>query len=189
MDDIEEQILYKKNDFTFKKSEESVYNLSFTIKNDCIDLPSIISFEFIKAFLSLNTSIYEKFEFMQMNPEEATISILFKHFFQDLGLLQKYAYLHIYKNITDKKITFTCVSLHADKPSFIPNNIQLLNIDTIKCDCNIITPNDINSQIKIILNNDVVIPKFVEEMIGIWLYKIVKRLKQFIETLKNNIKG
>lgn len=187
MDDIEEQILYKKNDFIFKKSEESVYNMSFTIKNDCIDLPSIITFEFIKAFLTLNTNIYEKFELLPINPQEATICILFKHFFQDFGLLQKYAYLHIYKNITHEKITFTCVSLHADKPSFIPNNIQLLNIDTIKCDCNIITYNNINFQIKIILNNDVVIPNFVEEMIGILLYKIVKRLKQFIENLKNTI--
>jgi len=187
MEETEEQVLYEKKDFHFTKSEESVYNLNVNIKNDSIDLPSIISFELIKVFLDLNTDIYEKMELFKINTQEATISILFKHFFQDFGLLQKYAYLHIYKNITPEKITFTCVSLQADRPSFIPNNIQLLNIDTIKCDCNIINPHEINCQIKIIFNNNVVIPDFVEKIIGVLLYKIIKRIKQFIENLKNTI--
>ena len=67
--------------------------------------------------------------------------------------------------------------------SEISSNAELLNITNSTLNCEIITPHKINIECNFLLEH-INIPEIVEKLIGIILYKIFKRLKQFIEIIK-----
>jgi hypothetical protein len=178
---VESKILFSRENFIFIKNDKNNYSLSFNVKNNNIDLTKLIHFNITKIIYELNVDIYEKYNLNIINENEANVNILIKHLFEDLGLPQYYIYLHITKYVEENNIIFFFESIKSE----ILSKAELLNITNSTIMCDIITPHNINFECNFLLDN-INIPEIeiVEKLIGIILYKIFKRLKQFIEIIK-----
>ena len=179
----EEQILYKKEGFIFSKVQNHHYKTTFSMENKNIHLASVINFDLIKLIYELNNDVYEKVHLEKSSDSEAIAILLIKHFFADLGLPQKYSYLHIKKYIDENNVVFRCSSIHSEKPEGIPIDAELMAINLMESVCALENPHKINFTHNIYFDNGMYIPPFVEKMVGIIVNKIFKRVKQFIENL------
>jgi hypothetical protein len=180
---MEEIELFKKENCIFKRIDKNKYTINFNIKNDKIYVSDIIDFSIIKLIFDLNPDIYEKFIFKKINNNEGIAIFLIKHFFEDMGFTQRYSHMHITKIFEENRIIFKSKSIKIEKPDEISENVEILNIKNFTCICDLITNNHVNFFINIDFDFDLVIPLFLEKMIGLLIYKVFLRLKQFIEKL------
>jgi hypothetical protein len=175
--------LYEKEGFIFTQIKKNNYKIDFTMENKNIILSKIIDFNLIKLIYDLNTDIYETVELEIINENEAIAIILMKNFFEELGLPQKFSYLHMKREIEDNKIIFRSQSIQSHRPTNIPIDAELMAVENMISVCDIITSHRMNFCFNIIFYVNVIIPPFVEKMVGIILHKIFKRVKQFIENV------
>jgi len=180
-----EIILFNKDGFTFTRKNENNYEINFSMINNNIYLDKIIDFGLMKLIYDLNTDIYIQSNIEKINENEAIVTLLLKHFFEDIGLPQKYSYVHMIKKVEQNKVTFISKSIVSHKPEEIPENAELMSFDNLECVCNIETPHKIYFTFEVNLNNKRITPPlFVQKMIGVIVNKIFKRVKQFIENLQ-----
>lgn len=175
--------LFEKEGFIFTRVKKNQYRTEFCIENNNIILSKIIDFNLIKLIYDLNSDIYEKVQLEILNDNEAVAIILMKNLFEELGLPQKYSYLYIKREIENNKIMFNSQSIQNDHPINIPIDAELIAVENMTSICDIITPHKINFSFNIIFDTNVIIPPFIEKMVGIILHKIFKRVKQFIENV------
>ena len=178
------EILLNKEGFQFSRVQEKHYKLTFSMENHNIILANIIDFNLIKLIYDLNSDIYEKVVLDKMNDEEAVATLLIKHFFEDLGLPQRFSFLHIKKFVEENRIIFVSQSIRSYKPEGMPEEAELMAINDLTSVCDIITPHKINFSCNIIFDPTMNIPPFAEKMVGLILFKIFKRVKQFIENVR-----
>jgi hypothetical protein len=177
-------VLYSKEGLEFKKIKNNNYNLIFDMENYNIILAKIIDFSLLKLIYELNGDIYEKTDIKKINENEAILTLLMKNLFEDLGLPQRFTYVHIKKNIEEHKISFVSESIRSERPQGIPIDSKLMPIKTSICDCFIINPHKIKFCCDITFDDEMNIPQFAEKIVGLILFKIFKRVKQFIENVR-----
>jgi len=178
------KVLVEKDGMKFIKLEKNKYNLIYSIENKNINLEPLVNFELIKLIYELNPDIYEKVVLNKINEEEAEITLLMKHFFNDLGFPQKYSHMCLKKSTSPNRVNFVGASIFTERPSGIPNEVELLPIDSLDIECTMSSPHKVNLNCIIVFNNMLVIPTFIEKVIGIIINKIFIRVKKFIENIK-----
>ena len=178
-----EIILFDKDGFKFVKLDKNIYNLKFSIINNNIHLSKIIDFSLIKLIYDLNPDIYETCHIEKHKENEIITTILIKHFFEDIGLPQRFLFLHIQKITEQNKITFISSSITNFIPEGLPKEAELLDIKTMITICEIENPHKINFNFNIIFNDHIEIPEFAENIVGKIINKIFIRVKQFIENV------
>jgi len=176
--------LYSKEGFTFVKNSKNNYSLTFQMENKLIILSKIIDFSLVKLIYDLNGDIYEKVNLQKLDKNQAIANILIKHLFEDLGLPQRFSYVHITKQIEENKITFTSQSIYSERPEGMPENAEQMPMKNMICECNIITPHRVGFCCNVIFEDYMTVPQFSEKMIGLILFKIFNRVKQFIENVR-----
>jgi len=182
--DLQETILFNKEGFVFSRTKKNEYKLEFSMENTNIIISKIIDFNLIKLIYDLNPDVYEKVDLQQINDFEAIVSLLLKHFFEDIGLSQKYSFLHMRKLVEERRITFKSQSIKTHKPEWIPDDCEQMNIQDFIGVCDIITPHKVNFTFNVLFDPNANVPAFAEKMVGVILFKIFKRVKQFIETVR-----
>ena len=92
--------IYEKDGFKFEKLKDNAFNLLFDVENSKLALPSLINFDLVKLIYDLNSDIYVS-NHLQKIPEQnsAIVTLLMKHFFEDLGLPQRYSHLYMTQEI------------------------------------------------------------------------------------------
>ena len=178
------EVLLNKEGLQFARVKENHYALTFSMENHNIILSNIIDFNLIKLIYDLNSDIYEKVILDKINDEEAVATLLMKHFFEDLGLPQRFSFLHIKKIVEERRIIFVSQSIRSHKPEGMPEDAELMAINDLTSICNIVTPHKINFSFNIVFDPIMNIPPFAEKMVGLILFKIFKRVKQFIENVR-----
>ena len=178
------KILIEKDGMKFVKLEKNKYNLSYSIENKTINLEPLINFELIKLIYELNPDIYEKVVLTKIDESDAKITLLMKHFFNDLGIPQKYSHMSLQKKFTEQGVNFVGASIFSEKPTYIPSDVELLPINNLNIDCTVVSPHKVNFNCVIIFNNVLIVPPFIEKIMGIIVNKVFIRLKQFIENVK-----
>jgi hypothetical protein len=181
---MDSKILYDKDNMRFTKLNEKNYCLEFTMENKNILLTNIVDFSLIKLIYDLNGDIYEGVDLEKINDTEANICLLIRPLFEDLGLPQKYSYLHIEKIINENQIIFRSKSIYNKRPINIPDEAELMAMKENIGVCDIITPHKIKFTFTVLFEDYVKIPQFAEKMVGLILSKIFKRVKQFIENVR-----
>ena len=181
---MDEEVLFHKEGFQFVKIQENQYKLDFSIENQNIILSKIIDFNLIKLIYDLNTDIYEKVYMDKLNDNQVICTLLMKNLFEDLGLPQRFSYLHIDKVIEEGIILFSSKSIKSHRPADVPPESELMSIENMTILCDVINPHKMNCSIRIILDNEQNIPNVIEKIVGIILNKIFKRVKQFIENVR-----
>jgi hypothetical protein len=180
----EEIVLYSKNDFSFRKLDTNKYSFSFQMENNNIYLDKIIDFHLIKLIYDLNKDVYEKAIIEEMiNENEAVIFVVMKHLFEDLGLPQRYIYIHIVKTVENNQIFFRAKSIKNKIPENVPKNAHQLPIQNMEWCIDVITQNKIAVKCKISCEPIITIQHAIEKLIGRIFYKIFTRVKQFIENI------
>jgi hypothetical protein len=177
-----EHIILKKDGIIFKTKAKNHYFLDFFIENPCIDLPSIINFDFIKYVYQINADLYEKIDLNKINENEAVIILVIKHFLEDLGIPQQYAHLIVTRQDKNNQIIFNAKTIDI-KPDSIKEDLELLQLECFILDCEIIHKHKIYLKYDIIFKPEKEIPSFVEKMIGMVISKMILRTKQFIENI------
>jgi len=179
-----EVILFKKEDFIFTKINEYNYKIKFNMINNKIQLDKIIDFGLMKLIYDLNPDIYLESTIKKINEDEVEVALLLKHFFEDLGLPQKYFYINMKKFVNDNSVIFYSKSITNKRPEWIPENAELFSIDTLICTCNIETPHKIHTTFDLQIEPNKNIPILaIQKLFRIIIHKIFKRVKQFIENL------
>jgi len=180
----EQNVLYTKEGFHFVKHKKNNYSLSFEMKNNNIILANIIDFTLVKLIYDLNGDIYEKIDFDKINDNEAVMTMLVKHLFEELGLPQRFSYVHMTKNIEQNKITFISQSIYSERPQGMPSEAEQMPLKNMICSCDILTPHHIGFKCDITFEANMIVPPFIEKIIGLILFKIFNRVKQFIENVR-----
>ena len=183
---MDSKILYEKDGMKFTKLENKKYCLSFSMENKNILIANIVDFSLIKLIYDLNGDIYESVDLQKLSDNQATVTLLMKHLFEDLGLPQRYSYLHMTKTISDKQIIFRSQSIHSERPHGIPDDAKLMAMKENIGVCDIVTPHKVDYSFTVLFEDYVEIPPFAEKMVGLILNKIFKRVKQFIENFRYN---
>ena len=178
------KVLVEKDGMKFIKLEKNKYNLLYSIENKNINLEPLINFEFIKLIYELNPDIYEKVVLNKTNEEEAQITILMKHFFNDLGFPQKFSNMGLKKSVSQNCINFVGSSIFSEKPDYIPNEVELLPIEKLNIECTMSNPHKVNLNCLIVFHSSLIIPGFIEKVIGVIVNKVFNRIKVFIENIK-----
>ena len=180
---INSTLVFSKEGLNIIKNNKNNYSLLFSIENNNIYLPKIIHFNTINILCDLYHDLIEKYDLqINENKNEAIIYILFKHLFEDLGLPHYYIYIHITKNITEnitENITFEFKSIKLNDISI---EVEPINITTGIVNCSIITSHKISIEWNILISN-IDIPECVEKILGLIIYKLFNRIKQFIENI------
>jgi hypothetical protein len=176
--------LLSKEGFLFIKNGQNNYSLSFDIENNNMILSKIIDFNLVKLIYDLNKDIYEKVNLNIINENEATINLLMKHLFEQLGLPQRFSYVHIKRICNENSIIFESQSIKSERPEGMPDDAQLVPVKNMNCKCDIITQHRINFISNIIFEDHMIVPPVLEKLIGFTLYKIFSRVKQFIENVR-----
>jgi hypothetical protein len=174
--------LFDKDGLVFKKIKDHHYNLTFSISNDKIILSKVIDFPFIKLIYELNPDVYEKINLEIINENEAILTLVMKHFFEDLGLPQRYSFLYINKTNYANAILFESKSIKSYRPDGV-DGCELMAIKSMNSVCASITPHTMNFNFDVIFEDYMKIPPFAEKMIGMIINKIFIRVKQFIEKM------
>jgi|688.fasta_scaffold410780_2 hypothetical protein len=176
--------LFDKDGFKFVCLKKNHYSLTFTMENNKIVLSKIIDFNLIKLIYDLNPDVYEKVQIVNNNNnDEIILTLLMKHFFEDLGLPQRYSFIHMKKVVEEDKIKFTGQSIKTHKPEGMPEDAELMSLQNMIAICDIITPHKIYFSFNVIFDGEMNFPPFAEKMVGMILHKIFKRVKQFIENV------
>ena len=185
MDNLEPLILFNKDGFTFTRKSEHHYEVNLSMTNNNILLDKLVDFGLMKLIYDLNPDIYIKSSIEKLSENEAIVTLLLKHLFEDIGLPQKYSYVHMTKKVEQNKVTFISKSIHSHRPEGIPENAELMSIDNLECICDIETPHKINFTFEVIFDKKRRTPPFfVQKMLGNIMNKIFKRVKLFIESLQ-----
>jgi hypothetical protein len=119
-----------------------------------------------------------------VNENEATIILLMKHLFEDLGLPQRFSHIRMVKTIEERKIVFNSQSIKDHRPEGMPDDAELMAIQQLNCTCNIITNHKIDFSVNVIFDPTMNVPPFAEKLVGMILHKIFKRVKLFIENVR-----
>ena len=176
-------VLFESNGFQFTKLKHNNYNASFSVENLKIHLAKIINFEFIQLIYNLNPDIYEYVHLEKLNGNEAIITLVMKPFFEDLGIPQKYSYMHMKKTVNDDQIVFDAQAINSFKPDTIPHDAQSVSFSKMTSICHLETPHKIRFVYNVCIDESRTIPQFVEKFMGIVANKIFTRVKQFIENV------
>lgn len=176
--------LYSKEGFKFCKNEKNNYSLSFVMQNNNIILSKIIDFNLVKLIYDLNPDIYEKVNLQIINENEAISNLLMKPLFEDIGMPQRFSYIYMTKTIGENYIKFISESIKDKRPDNMPEKAELLPIKNINCNCDIITNHKIVFTCNVIFENTMVVLPVSEKIVGLIIYKIFNRVKQFIENVR-----
>ena len=91
----ESKIIFTKNDINIEKKDNN-YHLLVSLANPNIYIPKLIDFSLLDIFYALNKDIFDDYKMTIHNDNKATIYFLFKHYYADLGITQKYVYLNVF---------------------------------------------------------------------------------------------
>jgi hypothetical protein len=140
-----------------------------------------MDFHFIKLFNEVNSDIYKVIEWNDINENTINIVILVKHFFEELGISQKYLNLKINKVKERSKTTFSISTFSNKHPQNIAPEIENIIITHMSIELKNCTPNKLALSSIIQLDINTTIPTFVDKLIGNIVCKLFVRIKQFIE--------
>ncbi len=179
-----ETFLFDKDGFKFIRVKKNHYKLTFTMENKDINISKIIDFNLVKLIYDLNPDVYEKVNIEKINDNKIIATLLMKHFFEDLGLPQRFSYMYMTKYVEENKIIFHSKSIKDIRPPNMPEDSELMAIQNLTCICDIVTPHKTDFSANIMFESYMNVPPFAEKMVGMILHKIFKRVKQFIENVR-----
>ncbi len=171
--------------FLFAKLCDNHYGLSFSLENQNLYLPGIVNIDFIKVIYSLSPELFSLVHLEKINDTEGVLLIVIKPLFKELGVVQRFMYFHVKCIQLKNTIVFESQTIRTVRPNDVPANAELVNVDSFTNEFTFHSHHKVDVVNKILLGDDVVIPKFVDKIMKSLVVKIFKRVKIFVETMHN----
>jgi len=182
----EPKIIVNKKDHKMTRLNKNSYLFEYEIENNNILIRNIINLDFISIIHEINKQdIFEDFYLEKQSESDATLFILFKHFFSDFGVPQKYAHLDITLERADNQFIFRITTNNNLPKSNLKKAAVLLPISDVTTACNFINPHRAIINTTTTFNKNMDLPEFVEKLATTIVSKIFLRTKQFIEKINN----
>ena len=162
---MDSTVLYEKDGMKFTKIHDKKYSMDFFMENKNILLANVVNFDLIKLIYELNGDIYETVDIKNTSDNEATVVLVMKHLFEDLGLPQRYSYLHMTKIVNNNEIIFRSQSIYSERPENIPKDSELMALKESIGTCKIISPHKITFSFAVVFEDYVKIPQFAEKIL------------------------
>lgn len=186
MTTTEEKIIMNKKNFKMTRINKNSYELEYEIENNTILLGKIINLDFINIIHQINKEdIFEDFYLEKHSDSSATVFMLFKHFFSDFGLPQKYTHIDVKLEQTDNQIIYRITTNNNLPKSNLKTDAKLLPISDLTTVCNLINPHRAMIKTKTNFYGNLGLPDFVEQLATTIISKIFLRTKLFIEKINN----
>jgi len=176
-------VLLNKNNMMIKKLDKNSFYFSVSLNNPAVYMKKLIQFSLLDMVYVLNKDIFDGYKLTVVNENEAIVHFLFKHFFVDLGVSQKYShfYVKIDKDKDNDSIYFNFKTIQDRIPENLPNNTDLLVFDEILVEFKINNDHNVELSSTLTMNGKLEIFDFIEKYIIKIASKITLRIKQFIE--------
>jgi hypothetical protein len=172
--------ILNKDDFIIIKNEKNKYSATIAIRERKIDVMRLFQFDKLHILKELNTDIIEKLEIMHSSNEGcATILILYKHFFRELGFPQFGICLDVIRVERENLIEF--VSSNNSSVKHDNSDYVILPIDTLFMKIFQENSDFYKITLDTIINVNFDISPTVEKLVLQLVSKIFTRVKQFIE--------
>lgn len=163
------------------RNEKNNYIVSIDIHEKKIDIRKLFHFDKLHIFKDLNSDLIEEISIDNIRNNSATIFILYKHFFKELGFSQFGICVDIVRNEKDHIIEFIASSDSSnnrtmkDECVILPVETLLINI------CEQPWTNKFTITMNATLNIYFEISPSIEKLVLQVVHKIFTRVKQFIE--------
>jgi hypothetical protein len=179
--------LFHRNSLFFFKEGNNHYKLTFQLSNPNLNFEKLFDFPFIKLVYEINKDIYDHVQIDVIDNHTAIIFTILKQMFEDAGLPQFYMYSTIHKHVhSANHISFEIVPIQ-ERPfsQLLSDEMEMTNITymIIQCKNTNQAATNANIEVELKINDKQIIPSFIEQMIGLILYKIFKRVCDFIAKL------
>lgn len=178
-------VIFNKPDCKMIRLKTNNYLFQYEISNERILLEKFFNLEFIKLMYEINKrDIFDGFNLDIHDETNATVYILFKHFFGDFGFAQKFAHLDVTIEKTENRILFASKTNYTNPPNvtLIPTT-EVLPITNATAVCNFVNPHKVSIVTTINFNYNIDFPEFVEKLATTIISKVFLRTKQFIEKM------
>lgn len=179
-------VLSDKNGTKFMKMDNNHYRVCFDIENSHMNLIELINVDLFTLIYKLNPDIYESTRVEKMDDDEAYAIGIVKHFFEDLGMPQKYSYLHIRRMHTDTNnpdiVRFNARTIYDKRPEGVSQELEIVSFDKMISAIEIVSSHHLRIVQDIYINEKVNLSQMIEKFVGTIIVKICKRIKQFIES-------
>jgi hypothetical protein len=178
---MESLITTKKNEtFLFTKLERNHYGLAFSFENNNLYLPGIVNLDFVKLIYSLSPEIFSSVHLEKINDNEGILLILIKPLFKELGIVQRFLYFRVKSIQSGNTIVFESQTIRSERPDSVPVDAELINVEIFTNEFTFHSPHKVDVVNKILLDNEVVIPPFVDKVMKALVVRIFKRVKEFV---------
>lgn len=172
-----------RNGVTLHRKDNNNIEINHYIENPRIFLHSFMDFYFIQLMNEINTDIYKVMEYTVLDVNSIHLVLLLNHFFKDFGSPQQYLNLKITKSQTNNLNMFNISNFSLDKPSNIPDEVELILVNHMHICLENINPHKIHVNSVIALEENPQFKVFIDKLIGNLICKIFIRLKRFIENI------
>lgn len=166
------------------KNEKNNYIVSIDIHEKKIDIRKLFHFDKLHIFKDLNSDLIEEISIDNVQNNSATVVILYKHFFKELGFSQFGICVDVVKNEKDHIIEFIASnnSVTNCSNSTMKDECIILPVETLFVNiCKQPWTNKFTITMNAILNINFEISPSIEKLVLQIVHKIFTRAKQFIE--------
>ena len=169
--------ILNKNSLKIIRNDKNEYIGQIEIYEKKIDIRRLFHFDKLHILKDLNPDIIENIKITSICDESATIFILYKHFFKDLGFSQYGIFIDVVRVEKDNIVEFT-----ASNSKKIQSDYLILPIDSFSMKiCKVTDTNKFNIITKLTINVNFEISNPIEKIMAQIVQKIFTRIKQFIE--------
>ena len=158
------------------------YSIRFNCCNNNYDLSKLLNYNLYKLLAELNPDLIEKIEITSDELNNKNILFMFKSPGQGLGMLNKYMHVKTYQEIYKNSVIF--ISTDTTDTVEIPSNYEKVTCKYSKLLININTPHNIDVVYDFYIDIHEDLPKYMENLIGYMMKKILYKLKIFIEKME-----
>ena len=168
----------------FNTNKRHEYSIRFNCCNDNYDLSKLLNYNLYKLLAELNPDLIEKIEITtdELNSNNKNILFMFKSPGQGLGMLNKYMHVNTYQEIYKNKVIF--ISTDTNDIVEIPSNYEKVTCKYSTLLININNPRNIDVVYDFHIDIHEDLPKYMENLIGHIMKKILYKLKIFIEKME-----
>jgi len=177
-------VICKKEDIILSRdTTNDTFHLSFDIHNDAIPLPPLINFSLFELLGKLNEDILERVEITKTHSDsEIELLYVFKRFGTELGISQKYMYIRLKGDASERRVVFTSQS--TPYSGEVLPSLELIERSESQM---IVTWDDVHTlnvayAFRAQVKDD--LPIFMENLMGLLTKKMFYRVKTFIENMK-----
>jgi len=183
------KLIVEKNGILFNKNKtkDNIFNVHFKIMNDKIYLPALINFDFIRLIYDLNTDVYDYVSVTKTDDHNACFLVTIKPFFKDFGMPQRYSSIHVRQhdiNPATNTIEFYGETILTQKPPNLPEKAELLPLVNMNIKFIILSNHEVEVHVELIFEDSFSLIPIVEKMVGIIIYKMFNKTRQFIQCLR-----